>query len=200
MRIRAAVAGLPLFALSLAASQPPKPLEAERKNIKVFTGVPSAKQRARAMILMTRAINDANFGGRTMVTCQTCHHGATTPVSVPQIGSTVLNTTRRMPDEPLPAPLPSAADVFARYEGATHVSTLSSARVTVEGCHARVVDAGTPRAHVVPRAVCNTGENLSRFDDAGNRAVTTSPLPDGRSVRVGSDGRRAWTLGPDGLH
>jgi hypothetical protein len=105
-----------------------------------------------------------------------------------------------MADEPLPAPLPAAADVFARYEAATHVSTLSSARVTLEGCHARVVDAGTPAAHVVPRAACNTGESLSRFDETGNRAVTTSPLPDGRSVRVGSDGRRAWTFGPDGLH
>jgi hypothetical protein len=235
MRIRLAAGCLAATIASLSASQPPKPMEAEWKNITVFTGVPSvqllpimnymrtslgvrceychvaeerkyqlddkpAKRRAREMILMTRAINDANFGGRTVVTCQTCHHGATIPASVPQIGSTFPNTTRRMPDEPLPAPLPSAADVFARYEAATRVSTLSSARVTLEGCHARVVDAGTPKASVVPRAACNNGESLSRFDDTRNRAVTTSPLPDGRSVRVGSDGRRAWTFGPDGLH
>jgi Photosynthetic reaction centre cytochrome C subunit len=235
MSIRVAVAGLPLVVLSLSASQPPKPMEAEWKNIKVLTGVPGtellpimhymraslgvrceychvaeegkyqlddkpAKRRARDMILMTRAINAANFGGRTIVTCQTCHHGAATPASVPQIGSTFLNTTRRMPDEALPAPMPAAADVFARYEAVAHVGTLSSARVTLEGCRARVVDAGTPKAYVVPRAACATSENLSRFDDVVSRAVTTSLLPDGRSVRAGSDGRRAWTFGPDGLH
>src|SRR3954466_8823087 len=37
------------------------------------------KIRARGMITMVKAINDANFGGRPFVTCYTCHRGAQKP-------------------------------------------------------------------------------------------------------------------------
>ena len=39
------------------------------------------KIRARQMIRMVKAINEANFGGRPFVTCYTCHRGETTPKS-----------------------------------------------------------------------------------------------------------------------
>ena len=39
------------------------------------------KQMARMMIKMTAAINKENFGGRTVVTCFTCHRGSPQPVS-----------------------------------------------------------------------------------------------------------------------
>src|SRR4029450_6747317 len=32
------------------------------------------KQKARGMILLTRAINDRHFGGQNAVTCETCHN------------------------------------------------------------------------------------------------------------------------------
>jgi len=38
---------------------------------------------ARNMIRMTRAINDANFGGRLVVTCNTCHQGSPHPKPKP---------------------------------------------------------------------------------------------------------------------
>jgi hypothetical protein len=44
-----------------------------------------AKQTARKMIAMTRAINETNFADRTVVTCTTCHQGHTTPVGVPPV-------------------------------------------------------------------------------------------------------------------
>jgi hypothetical protein len=34
------------------------------------------KQTARRMVRMTKQINDANFGGRQVVTCCSCHRGA----------------------------------------------------------------------------------------------------------------------------
>jgi hypothetical protein len=43
------------------------------------------KQTARKMVLMVRAINQANFGGKPGVTCYTCHRSSDTPKIVPSI-------------------------------------------------------------------------------------------------------------------
>jgi len=43
------------------------------------------KNRARQMITMVKAINDANFGGRQFVTCYTCHRGSQKPKIVPSL-------------------------------------------------------------------------------------------------------------------
>src|SRR5690348_5433083 len=41
------------------------------------------KKTARQMIAMTKSINDANFGGRQQITCNSCHRGSTRPVAIP---------------------------------------------------------------------------------------------------------------------
>src|SRR5262245_14802873 len=43
------------------------------------------KRTARRMVTMMQAINEANFGGRQMVTCNTCHRGYTNPNVMPSI-------------------------------------------------------------------------------------------------------------------
>lgn len=43
------------------------------------------KQMARRMVLMVKAINQANFGGKRMVTCYTCHRGSINPVVTPDL-------------------------------------------------------------------------------------------------------------------
>ena len=43
------------------------------------------KRSARKMMLMMFAIDKDNFGGHTVVTCYSCHHGSTHPVSIPII-------------------------------------------------------------------------------------------------------------------
>jgi len=43
------------------------------------------KQTARKMVLMVRSINQANFGGKTAITCYTCHRSNDTPKIVPSI-------------------------------------------------------------------------------------------------------------------
>lgn len=43
------------------------------------------KRTARKMILMMRAINKDNFGGRQTVTCATCHAGHTMPAEMPPL-------------------------------------------------------------------------------------------------------------------
>src|SRR5262245_39876127 len=43
------------------------------------------KQVARKMITMVSEINKANFGGRPIVTCNTCHRGQTKPAAIAPI-------------------------------------------------------------------------------------------------------------------
>src|SRR5207237_7570166 len=45
------------------------------------------KIRARGMITMVKAINDANFGGRPFVTCYTCHRGSQKPKITPSLAA-----------------------------------------------------------------------------------------------------------------
>lgn len=43
------------------------------------------KQKSRQMVVMMQAINRANFGGRQVVTCMTCHRGSQIPLSTPSL-------------------------------------------------------------------------------------------------------------------
>lgn len=147
------------------------------------------------MIVMTRQLNRASFRGRNTVTCYTCHRGSAIPAGVPEIELRFVNTTRRDADEPEPRGLPTVGDLLRRFDAATHLTALRSARITLEASHAKIVDAGTPRARVIPRAAPNTGEVLVN----GDKAVARSPLPGGTFMLVGSNGVRAWTSGPNGL-
>jgi hypothetical protein len=78
------------------------------------------KQKAREMIRMMRAINDAQFGGRRVVTCQTCHNGRAVPEAVPAIENAAWNRAQ----QPAEAGLPDAAAVLRRYAGAVGVDAL----------------------------------------------------------------------------
>lgn len=44
-----------------------------------------AKRMARQMILMVNAFNKANFGGRRVLTCYSCHRGGATPKTIPSL-------------------------------------------------------------------------------------------------------------------
>ena len=75
-----------------------------------------AKQVARRMIVMMNAINAANFGGRQMVTCYTCHNGRPIPSTVPSfpISKPVLAD----PDPAALGPkivLPAVDEILTKY-------------------------------------------------------------------------------------
>src|SRR5262249_29460097 len=95
---------------------------------------------ARDMMKMTRAINDTNFGGRQIVTCNTCHQGNARPTPVPnpwyktpeQIAaynkSVQLSATGKpetQPAESAPA-LPDAEQVMANYRKAVGADAVKS--------------------------------------------------------------------------
>ena len=89
------------------------------------------KQATRRMLLMTKQINEANFGGRQLVTCYSCHRGMARPKLTPSL--VALYTAP--PDEPddivNPAPeAPKADQIFDKYltaiGGADRVAALTT--------------------------------------------------------------------------
>ena len=90
------------------------------------------KRTSRRMLLMVQNINRANFGGRQVVTCTTCHRGTYKPAVIPSLD---LLYGEPPPDEPgdlfAQAPgQPAAERVFDKYltalGGAARVAALTS--------------------------------------------------------------------------
>ncbi|HEV2704403.1 MAG TPA: c-type cytochrome [Pyrinomonadaceae bacterium] len=76
------------------------------------------KQTARRMIQMMRNINDTNFGGQTVVTCNTCHRGSPRPAAIPAL--TVAPAGAAPPSAAAAnatpeAPLPTVEQVLDKY-------------------------------------------------------------------------------------
>ena len=69
------------------------------------------KLKAREMIKMMRVINEANFGGRQEVTCNTCHRGSPQPIGTPRPWyKSAEQVAAYLKARPLPTPgNPSAA-------------------------------------------------------------------------------------------
>src|SRR5688572_5116886 len=74
-----------------------------------------AKEVARRMIRMTRAINDTHYGGRVVVSCNTCHDGSTKTPDVPLVANAGWNKPARAVLEP---ELPPADQILAKYSRA----------------------------------------------------------------------------------
>ena len=68
------------------------------------------KLKARAMYQMMTEINRANFGGRQMVTCYTCHRGHTTPEDLPAMPMTVATS-----EPETKTALPTVDQILTKY-------------------------------------------------------------------------------------
>lgn len=93
------------------------------------------KVRARAMVNMVATINKANFGGRQMVTCWTCHRSRDKPLITPPL-ETVYGTPIIEPDDvvmQIPG-LPSVDSILDKYiqasGGAQRLAGLTSYSAT----------------------------------------------------------------------
>lgn len=159
------------------------------------------KRTARRMILMVKAINQANFGGQNVVTCYTCHHNSVVPRGIPSLAEQYAtppppdaNDAETIPGTPSPGP--SADEILNRYVqaagGADKLAALTSytARGTYQGFDTDMtpvpVDlyarAPSLRSLVVHMA---SGDSFTNFDGrdgwyAGNeRALKVLQLPPG---------------------
>lgn len=154
------------------------------------------KNRARQMITMVKAINDANFGGRQFVTCYTCHRGSQKPKIVPSLAMQYGEPPPDDPDEiealPTARVTATADQILDKYiqalGGAQALARLTSftATGTYEGfdsdfakvpvnVYAKAPNMRSVVAHMTP------GDSATTFDgreawQAGPRDLTPVPL------------------------
>ena len=143
-------------------------------------------RRARQMIAMMNGINAANFGGRSMVTCFTCHRGSNTPVTSPRLAlqygepeddPNVIN----FPPEARPSPTEILDKYLQALGGAAQLAKLTS--FTAKGTYA-----GFDTDHKeIP---------VDIYAKAPNQRTWIIHMQDGESYRV-FDGRNGWWEGPD---
>ena len=103
------------------------------------------KRQTRRMVLMMNAINMANFGGRPVVTCFTCHRGNSRPAVMPSLDLLYSSPPPEEPGEPfVQAPgQPTPDQVFDKYitasGGAQRTAALTS--LTAKGSYLGFDDA-----------------------------------------------------------
>jgi hypothetical protein len=143
------------------------------------------KATARRMIQMMTSINQASFGGRTVVTCYTCHRGSARPKVTPSLaalyGATLLD---EMDDVIAPAKAgPSVDQVLDKYlqalGGAQRLAGLTS--YVGKGTSAGYGPEGTRPIEI--------------FAKAPNQRTMVFRTLDGDSTTT-YDGRAAWSAVP----
>lgn len=139
-------------------------------------------------------INKANFSGRTVVTCNTCHRGSTAPVPIPMIGQgAFVNTTFADPEAKPPAPLPTADQVFDKYlqalGGKPAVDNIKTRTTKVILLRPKLINSGTPKAAILNRGETWTIETFQKAPDKYLAVITT---PDG-IISQGFNGSVGWT-------
>lgn len=136
-----------------------------------------AKQMARQMIQMTRALNKAHFKGETVVTCATCHHGSPKPEGIPPLP--VPGAPRPMSAEDKVKNLPELDALLAKW---VQAAGGAEALGKVAGRLSKgTVEAGPGRTM-----------QLEIAQKPGMRAVTQT-TPRG-AMKQAFDGTGGWTL------
>jgi photosynthetic reaction center cytochrome c subunit len=156
-----------------------------------YAADPPLKVRARQMMTMVKAINEANFGGRPFVTCYTCHRGSQKPKITPSLAAQYGEPPPDDPDEveALPgARVTATADqILDKYlqaiGGAQALGRLTSftATGTYEGFDSDFAK--------VPVDV---------YAKAPNQRAMVAHMASGDSTSV-YDGREAWLASPRDL-
>jgi hypothetical protein len=137
------------------------------------------KKIARKMILMTRAINHANFEDKPEVSCATCHHGRNEPLRQPPVGRPVEDEVVVKSD----SPAPTVDEVLAKYRQALGGDAV--AKVTT-----RVIKASL-------MTVDGTSWDLQMEAKAPDKLYSRLALSNGIAER-GFDGKVGWMRNPDG--
>ena len=149
------------------------------------------KNRARQMIRMVNAINEANFGGRPFVTCYTCHRGSQKPKVIPSLAVQYGEPPPDDPDEAEAVPgtrvTATADQILDKYlqaiGGAQALAKLTSftAKGTYEGFDSDFAK--------VP---------VDIYAKAPNQRAIVAHMVSGDSSTV-YDGREAWHAAPRDL-
>lgn len=157
------------------------------------------KQIARQHIQMTFDLNKANFGGKTVVTCNTCHQGQAKPVSIPLIGQGAFTDTTRAEDGDPKSPdlVPSVDQVCDKYfqaiGGRAAVDKIRTRKTKVSLLRPKLIHSGTPKAAMINRGETWTAET---FQKGPNKYLAVITTPEGVTYQ-GFNGTTGWIKTPD---
>jgi photosynthetic reaction center cytochrome c subunit len=140
--------------------------------------VKPAKEVARAMITMMMDINKRNFGGRQVVTCNTCHNGRPIPAAMP-----VFPVFE--PKEVVKPALPTVDQILAKYVqalgGEAAIRKVTSRTIT-----------GTQYIPTGPGGTVPTPAAVERYQKAPNLVMTIYRAP-AYAISQGYNGTTAWS-------
>lgn len=137
------------------------------------------KESARKMILMAQDINNGMFGGRSAVTCYSCHKGQELPTTVPPLSMIAKMEPSAEPHAETPAaPLPSVAQVLDAYEAAI------GGKAAIEKLKTRVLKGTLAVGDDAPARV-------EIYQEAPNKMLIVATDSDGSSYQ-GFDGKESW--------
>jgi photosynthetic reaction center cytochrome c subunit len=144
------------------------------------------KQTTRRMIRMVTSINQASFGGRQLVTCNTCHRGTRKPNVMPSLALLYGSPPPDEPGDPIEqAPgQPSADQVLDKYlaalGGASRLSSVST--IVAKGTYKGYDDADTSALEIFAKSPAQRSAVVHTL--SGNSTTTF-------------DGRDGWIAAPE---
>jgi outer membrane lipoprotein-sorting protein len=151
------------------------------------------KKTAREMIAMQNMINKNAFRGRLQVTCNTCHHGVSHPVSVPPVLDSDASPQSGAGTMSTPAaggPQPSIDQILDKY-----VTALGGAdsirKVTSRAMKGTITAMGSQTPIDVLTKAPNMRVTISHGANGGSYTAF-----DGKEGWMGNTGRQARTMAP----
>jgi hypothetical protein len=138
-----------------------------------------AKKTARNMIAMTLNINKETFGGRTQITCYSCHRGSERPVSVPPV----------LESDAAPRPAAAPGTTAARPQPANAETVLE--RYTAAAGGAEAIKKITSRAMKGSLQAGGNSSPIELLTKAPNKRVSISQMGNGHSITA-FDGTIGW--------
>ena len=157
-----------------------------------------AKQVARKMIQMVFDINKNTFGGKNVVSCNSCHRGSTKPLAVPAIGQGAFMNTTSDETPKTPEALPTADQLFDKYVqalgGKAAVDKIKTRWTKVTLLRPKLINSGTPKAAMLNRGETWTIETFQKAPDK-YLAIITTP---GGVIYQGFNGTTGWTKTANG--
>lgn len=168
------------------------------ENDKYWMDEKPAKQTARRMLQMVFDINKNTFGGRSVVSCNSCHRGSTKPLSIPVIGQGSFANTTFDEAPKVPELLPTADQLFDKYfqalGGKAAVDKIKTKSTKGTLLRPKLINSGTPKVAILNRAETWT---IETFLKAPDKFLAVINSPDG-VIYQGFNGNAGWAKSPSG--
>jgi hypothetical protein len=143
------------------------------------------KQMARTMMVMVNTINKMNFGGRQVVTCNTCHRGVNRPNVMPSLALLYSSP-----------PPPEPGDPFRQAEGQPPADQILDAYLAAIGAPDRLAAFTSFTASGTYMGYDEVEKSpVEFFANAQGQRTTIVHGPSGDTTTT-LDGRSAWIAGP----